>query len=167
MENKLFETRRAQGLCYKCGDKYFPGHQCKSKQLNALTGTTDACEELYVTTDEGGDINEIEEEVIDEPISLNALSGIETTNTIRLRGTYGKQELTILVDCGSTHSFFATETDKQVGCIIKQSAPMRITVANGSHLMSYHTCPNICWKTQGLEFLHDLRLLNIGGVILC
>lgn len=29
--NRLFETRRAQGLCYKRGDKYYMGHQCKPK----------------------------------------------------------------------------------------------------------------------------------------
>lgn len=39
--NKLFETRRAQGLCYKCGEKYHPGHQCKQRQLNAISATTD------------------------------------------------------------------------------------------------------------------------------
>lgn len=28
---------RNQRLHYKCGDKYFPGHQCKEKQNNAIT----------------------------------------------------------------------------------------------------------------------------------
>ncbi|OIT04452.1 hypothetical protein A4A49_30238 [Nicotiana attenuata] len=39
--NNLFEARRARGECYKCGERYFPGHQCKNIQLNALSGTTE------------------------------------------------------------------------------------------------------------------------------
>ncbi|OIT28758.1 hypothetical protein A4A49_55634 [Nicotiana attenuata] len=39
--NKLFEARKANGECYRCGEKYFPGHQCKDKQLNTLHGTPD------------------------------------------------------------------------------------------------------------------------------
>lgn len=38
---KLFEARKTRRECYKCGEKYFPGHVCKSKLLNALSGTTD------------------------------------------------------------------------------------------------------------------------------
>ncbi|XP_078166791.1 uncharacterized protein LOC144561645 isoform X2 [Carex rostrata] len=30
-KNALIEQRRALGLCFKCGDKYYPGHQCKIK----------------------------------------------------------------------------------------------------------------------------------------
>jgi Ty3 transposon capsid-like protein len=29
--NALIEQRRALGQCFKCGDKYFSGHQCKIK----------------------------------------------------------------------------------------------------------------------------------------
>lgn len=29
--NNLIEQRRALGLCFKCGEKYYPGHQCKGK----------------------------------------------------------------------------------------------------------------------------------------
>jgi hypothetical protein len=29
--NVMVEHRRALGLCFKCGEKYYPGHQCKVK----------------------------------------------------------------------------------------------------------------------------------------
>ena len=35
--NSLIEQRRAQNLCFKCGDKFIPGHVCKNKQLNSIT----------------------------------------------------------------------------------------------------------------------------------
>jgi Retrotransposon gag protein len=30
-KSTLIDQRRALGLCFKCGDKYYPGHQCKFK----------------------------------------------------------------------------------------------------------------------------------------
>lgn len=35
--NALIEQRRALGLCFPCGEKYSPGHQCKLK-VNMLVG---------------------------------------------------------------------------------------------------------------------------------
>ena len=32
------------GLCFKCGEKYYPGHQCKVK-VNMLLGQTELEEE--------------------------------------------------------------------------------------------------------------------------
>ncbi|XP_075092058.1 uncharacterized protein LOC142172173 [Nicotiana tabacum] len=144
--NKLFEARKARGEWYRCGEKYFSGHQCKDKQLNILHGTTD-----QDTVEESQRIEEIEEvendqgEIIYEAISLNALSGTVTSNTIKLKGMYGKQKLIVL------------------GCVIKEDAPMRVTAGNGSHLMSYHSCPSFKWKIHGIEFEHKLRLLDVGG----
>lgn len=33
------EYRRNNGLCYRCGDKYYQGHQCKQKQINAMNAS--------------------------------------------------------------------------------------------------------------------------------
>ena len=38
------EQCRALGLCFKCGEKYYPGHQCKVK-VNMLLGQTELEEE--------------------------------------------------------------------------------------------------------------------------
>lgn len=29
----FIEQRRQVGLCFKCGDRYYPGHQCKRQLL--------------------------------------------------------------------------------------------------------------------------------------
>lgn len=152
------------GECYRCGEKYFPGHQCKDKQLNILHGTTDqeAIEESQ-RIEEIEEVENMQEEIIDEAISLNALLGTMTSNTIKLKGMYGKQKLIILADSGSTHSFMASSCAKQLGCVIKKDAPMRVTAANGRHLMSYHFCFSFKWKIHGIEFEHKLRLLDVGG----
>jgi hypothetical protein len=36
VRNTTYEQKRALGLCYKCNEKYFPGHQCAVKPLNMV-----------------------------------------------------------------------------------------------------------------------------------
>lgn len=156
--NKLFEARKAQGLCYRCGEKYFVGHQCKPKQLNAMTA-----DDMELRERSQEELQLQEGEIMDEAISLHALSGVEMPNTIRLRGEAKKNSLTIQVDSGSTHSFLDLETAKQIGCPITRVGAMRVTVADGNHILSLHNCPKFRWKIQGVEFEDSIRLLRLGG----
>lgn len=79
--------------------------------------------------------------IIEEAISLNALSGTEVPNTISLKGESKRHQVTILLDSGSTHSFLDLDTAKRMGCTIAQVRHMRVTVADGNHIMSLHMCP--------------------------
>lgn len=78
---------------------------------------------------------------MDEAIILNSLSGTEVPNTIKLKGESKKNQITILLDSESTHSFLELETTKMMECIITNNRPMRVTVANENYLMSLHFCP--------------------------
>lgn len=137
--NRLFETRKAQGLCYKCGEKYHPGHQCKHKQLNDMSASMEPPEGETNTKFE--DIGAQVKEIMDEEISLNSLSGTEVPNTITLKEESKKNTITILLNSGSTYSFLDLETSKKRGCVIRETASMRVTVANRNHLCNLYTCP--------------------------
>jgi len=50
-KDKIFEQRRIAGLCFKCGDKYSPRHQCK-KQLLLLEGAEGTDEEEIAGNEE-------------------------------------------------------------------------------------------------------------------
>ncbi|XP_059315449.1 uncharacterized protein LOC132066077 [Lycium ferocissimum] len=158
--------KKTHNLCYKCGDKWFQGHQCQNKQLNAMSAAMEQEEmgPMELTTEDAPIMeNYLNEEVIEEAISLNALSGCEVLNTIRLNGTAKKQVLTILLDSGSTHSFLDMEIAKAIGCVIKEDRPMRVIVANGGILMSLFSFPRLKWKIQGVEFEDSVRLIRLVG----
>ncbi|KAL4348724.1 hypothetical protein GQ457_17G014770 [Hibiscus cannabinus] len=82
----LLEYRRANNLCYMCGERFAHGHQCKMKQLNSMEE-----EEIQ----EGGEEKEKEEgktELDNQgddslEISMNALTGSIGCNTLRIPGT--------------------------------------------------------------------------------
>lgn len=71
---EVYEYMKNNHLCFKCGEKCIPGHQCKPKKLNCMVG------EIEEVADESNNPQEliIEGEIeheMQEPICLSALSG--------------------------------------------------------------------------------------------
>ena len=104
------EQRRMQGLCFRCGDKYTPGHQCR-RQLLLLEGEEEAgeVEEEEVSQKEEGGEEKME-------ISLHALRGVVTSKIIKVEGRVSDSSLMILIDSVSTHSFLDKEVAKKLRC---------------------------------------------------
>lgn len=96
-------------------------------------------------------------------ISLNALTGVVTQNTIRVPGTLYSQDIFILIDTGSAHSFVDTKLDAQLQLPVAPTGHMLVTVANGDTTISKGICPQLCWHMQGHDFVSDLWILPLGG----
>ncbi|KAL4296511.1 hypothetical protein GQ457_12G010960 [Hibiscus cannabinus] len=158
----LLEYIRHHNLCFKCEDKFSPGHQCKVKQLNSMeeleqvleTETPAACFE------EDGQIDQSMEEEL--KISINALTCNVGHSTLRIQGTIKGRHLNILVDSDSTHSFINPGWAKE-GMEVIPTNPLEITVANGEKLYNTAKVRQLQWKMQGYAFVHDFRVLSMGG----
>jgi hypothetical protein len=91
----LKSYRRSRGLCFVCGEKWSPGHQCAATvQLHVVQETIDAM---------GFDLLEFTGSEPDAPSELLALSsaamnGSEAPSTFRLVGQIQKQQVLMLVD---------------------------------------------------------------------
>nr|GFC43749.1 retrotransposable element Tf2 [Tanacetum cinerariifolium] len=96
-------------------------------------------------------------------ISLPALSGVSTFQTMRVRGYVGKQPLHILIGCGSTHNFLDTYAAKILPCQSSVTTPLRVYVANGSKMVSSSEYNTFKWTLQGNEYEADYMLLPLGG----
>ena len=57
----------------------------------------------------------VDEQFVYPRISLNALAGVNTFQTIRIKGHVGKQNVHILVDSGNTHNFVDIQCAKSLG----------------------------------------------------
>ncbi|GKB97942.1 putative mitochondrial protein [Tanacetum coccineum] len=64
-------------------------------------------------------------------VSLNAMTGIPSYQTMRIKGYVGIQLLHILIDSGSTHNFLDLSTAKKLGCKTSKMCPLQVSVANG------------------------------------
>ncbi|GJZ20946.1 retrotransposable element Tf2 [Tanacetum coccineum] len=108
--------------------------------------------------------------VTDSPqITLNALSGLNSYQTMRVRGRVGKQVVHILIDCGSTHNFLDIHTAKKLGCRLAKTTPMQVSVANGQRMMSTSWLATLgdmqCnFKKLIMKFNHKGRQLVLRGM---
>lgn len=108
-ERQLRDFRRANNLCFKCGDKFSKEHQCKrSGQLL----TIEVGEFGEVLSDDAVVALELLEETSVTAtccqLSLNAVSGTDNGETMKLRALVGNQVMILLIDSGSTHTFSLT-----------------------------------------------------------
>ncbi|KAL4384039.1 hypothetical protein GQ457_15G021620 [Hibiscus cannabinus] len=159
----LLDYRRTHDLCFKCGEKFSPGHKCNAKQLNLMEEVEQAVEHEEMA--ELGDQEVLPEKEVEEgnlEISMNALTGNTGYSTLRIQGSIKGRPLNILVVSGSTHSFITTVWARE-GVELVKTDPLTITVANGEKLFSLAKSNQLVWKMQGYQFEHDFRVLQLGG----
>ncbi|GJU71509.1 transposon ty3-I gag-pol polyprotein, partial [Tanacetum coccineum] len=129
LTQKKYEEKRSKNLCFYCDQKYVPGHKCK-------------------TVNEG----------VQAHISLNALSGISSFQTMRVIGLVAKQhQLHILVDSGSTHNFLDVNMAKIMGCKVWSTCPLAVSVPGGKHMVTVRGCDMVL-GVQWLSTLGDIKL---------
>lgn len=155
--------RRLKGQCFHCDDLYHPGKPCKSK-LYLLIGEEDHHQD---PKEDNTIIDEMEAVLVNPEapgeISLNALSGSQSPNTISLQGTIKKQSVNILIDSGSTHSFIDSKLVKRLGHTAEIITPLLVTVADGSQVLVDTACKQLPYSVQHHNFQTDLRLFPLGG----
>lgn len=96
-------------------------------------------------------------------ISFHALKGGSAGRIIQVKGQVGKKRLAVLIDSDNTHSFLNKAIVVDLNCKMTDTVPLSVTVANGNKMYSHHKCCNFTWVMQGVEFMADLRVLELGG----
>jgi hypothetical protein len=165
-ERKLRDYRKANDLCYFCGDRFEPGHlqKCPKKarpQVNALV-VNDLNVEL---SEEVLNKLQVEDVLADEMgnLSLNALSGTDSGDSLKIRALVQNQVMLILVDSGSSHNFVSRAFAVRVGLVTIAVKPMHVKVANGHALISSYQVFGVQWLAQGHTFHTDMRVLDLGA----
>lgn len=103
-----------------CDQPYERGHRCQDKKTQFFLVEIPILDEDYKDIDED---SKLEAEPIgfemlktDPCISLHAVNGIQSYQTMRIAGHYGRKPIQILLDSGSTHKFLDVELAKKLGC---------------------------------------------------
>ncbi|KAM0905424.1 hypothetical protein ACQ4PT_017397 [Festuca glaucescens] len=163
-ERQLRDFRKANNLCFRCGDKYSREHQCKQTSQLLTIQLGDFGEILSDDTVHALEL--LEDPIITAEcchISVNAMAGTESIKSLRLRTMVGNQVCLILVDSGSSHSFINAEFARRVGASIQPMSSVAVKVANNQVMYSAEVAPGFSWWIQGHTFTHDMRLLDLGA----
>lgn len=153
------QYRRNNHLCFKCGDKYTAGHQCKYGTLNFLV--TDEEEQFEDALGE-------QDELTGNPgipmeVSLHALSDSLKRKTITLQGLLRGKKVSLLVDTGSSHTFIHPGLIESLGLVAERTDPLVATIADGGKVISHAICRGVQWQVQKYHFQFDMRIMGIGG----
>nr|GEX89973.1 hypothetical protein [Tanacetum cinerariifolium] len=169
LSQKEFAEKRAKNLCFYCDQKYVPGHKCRGEMYALEISTLE--EDVDLSLKEN--LNEVDQENHRESellmserypmISLNALSGIPTYNTMRMKANVAKHTLHSLFDTGSTHKFLDLFTAKKLGCKMSKTWPLQVTVAGGNKLVTKYMVYGFQWTIQDQQFTADVMVLPLGG----
>jgi hypothetical protein len=163
-DRQLRDYRKANGLCYSCGEKFVPGHldvcpKRQKPQVNALA-VNDLDREL---SDEV--LNELAaKDVLQEQfseLSLNALSSQDTLNCIKLKAKVKDKVLLILIDSGSTHSFISQQFVDMARLTTVPCPTRKVKLANGQHLTTNRMVAQLQCYCQGQSFSTDMIVLDM------
>lgn len=165
-ERQLRDFCRANNLCYFCGEKFDAEHlgKCTKRpkpQLNALA-LNDFDVQLTKST-----LNQLEiEDVLTQELcqlSINAMAGTESANSMRVRALVQNQVMLILIDSGSSHSFINSRLVQRLDVQPVQMAPVVVQLAYGGTLVTDKFIPNLQWWAQGNTFTSTMRVLDMGA----
>lgn len=155
LSNKEILQRRERGQCFHCDENYHPGQECEIKLYAMLGEEEEVLTNLEVTKVLSEMEQVFEEKAPPAEISLNALCGSQSYNTIRLQGQVKNQKVSILVDSGSTHSFIDSKLVKQLGLVAEMVTALTVIVADGATKQVDTACKNLQYLVQGHKFMTD------------
>ncbi|GKB78344.1 retrotransposon gag domain, retroviral aspartyl protease [Tanacetum coccineum] len=153
------QSRYLRGECYRCGEKYGPGHRCKTGTLKVLEVEEEPDEQ---PTDEidyiAGDANDVAE------ISLHAILGKAHPRTMKVQGMLqSTTDVIILVDGGSTHNFISDVLVRDLKLNTQLVAPFGVQIGNGDFVRCSHICKNLTVQVNELKIVQDFFPFSIGG----
>ncbi|GJS75037.1 putative mitochondrial protein [Tanacetum coccineum] len=158
-DSELHE-KLTKGLCFRCGQKYGPGHQCPSLTLQVLlVGEND--EESLEEDMEVEDVDHAHLDVIE--VSLNSVMGFTSNHTMKLRGIIGDIVVVVLIDSGATHNFMSTRVVKQLGIMVMDSSQLTLTLGNGQVAHSEGICKGVVISLPGMQLIEDFLPLELGS----
>ncbi|KAI3714972.1 hypothetical protein L6452_21935 [Arctium lappa] len=93
LSDQEVQQRRALGLCYRCDEKYAPGHKCSKKEINVLLIQEEE-ENVAVKDEEEKSFNSVDVVDIGQKVEvhLNSVVGLSNPKTMKLEGVIGEQK---------------------------------------------------------------------------
>ena len=160
------QDRIKKGLCFKCGDKWAIGHQCKPGQVYMLV------DERNEEEDEGSGLAQSSQEFPQEEteanrgegdaeLLLNTMVEVQKHTSMRVGARIGACEVTIVVDSGSTHNFINTNLITKLGLESIAIEPFEVRMANGDKLRCERLIREVELTAQGIRIVADLHVLPL------
>ena len=162
-------SRREQGLCFSCDEKYHRGHRCASKVFFFITEEDEPPDLPNIATPipdleiNPPDTSPINLDPYSAQLSLNSLAGYLVPETLCFVVTISGHAVVLLVDGGSTHNFIQQQLVPLLGLSPTPTTPLQVIVGNGQQVYCTCVCKAVSISIRAMTFIVDLHVLPISG----
>jgi Retroviral aspartyl protease/Ty3 transposon capsid-like protein len=153
------DQKKTLGLCFRCGEKIFPGHKCKIKGIHLLESEESA-----------GHDSLLDEELVNDlspshtaTITLCDAASHSNHNTLLFQGKIQLLDIIAMVDSGSTHSFINPFLLDLLTIPTQSGKLLSVTTASGTKMTTDLLCSQLVFQLQGHTFQSDLHVLPVSG----
>jgi Retroviral aspartyl protease len=158
------DQKKTLGLCFTCGDNFFPSHKCKFKGFHYLNG-----EELSDAEDTNPDTSFVSpsEHIIGDDSVLIIMCTVATSSPhkrFKFKAQIGQIDIIAIIDSGSTHSFINPLIVQALSLSTFGSSPLTVTIASGSQMTSSIVCANLIFQLQDHVFSGNFQVLQVAGI---
>ncbi|KAL5575524.1 hypothetical protein UlMin_017223 [Ulmus minor] len=124
-----YQQKRAKGLCFRCDEKFSPGHRGKNRQLQVLIlSEDDSAQDVKPEEEDQPSPNSSQDSALD--LSLNSLMGFTSSHTMKVWGLLGTRKIIILIDSGASHSFISSKLVREMDIPCEAMTGLGVQVGN-------------------------------------
>ena len=137
-----------------------------------MTASTDSKELVIIDTTEVEMVDHtpptqevVESKITQEDliISLHALVGILTIQTLKLRGYIKLHKVVVLVDNGNTHNFIRKRVMEETHYYVHPVSNFQIMIANGGMMPCGCRCENLRFQVGYYHLKNHMFSIDMGG----
>jgi hypothetical protein len=96
-------------------------------------------------------------------LSLNAVSGTDTGDCMKVRALVNSKVMLILVDSGSSHSFVSKSFLEDLHIKPLPTQPRKVKLANGGIMVTDMWVPKMEWWASGHTLTADMKVLKLSA----
>ena len=97
-------------------------------------------------------------------ISLATMTGISQPQTLKLKGHIKNENVTVLVDTGSTHNFLDIRVARKLKLFVHPVLDMKVMVADGKKIKKVRKSHKVKLQIQDFKLESELYTLPLAGV---
>jgi hypothetical protein len=97
-------------------------------------------------------------------ISLAAITGISQPQTLKLKGHIKKDNVTVLIDTGSTHNFLDINVARNLKLFVYPVPDMKVMVVDGKKIKNVGKCHKVKLQIQDFNLESEFYTVPLGGV---
>jgi hypothetical protein len=101
--------------------------------------------------------------IVEPVISLNALTGFSTPQTLKLISYIKHRKVIILIDSGSTHNFIHRCIAQETHCYIHVVNNFQIMITNGGSMKCGGCCENVHLQIGDYHLNSNMFSIDMGG----